>query len=89
MNADLVAIKEAVEAGNFDGARTLADAYVAANAGDFTDEADLTIEQCVAAVDVFRAAGVDTPLWEMETWLLHHYAPQDIGGTYQPQIRVS
>lgn len=88
MNSDLAAIQTAVEAEDFDTARTLADAYVASNPSDFTDEATMTIEECVAAVDAFRAAAMDTNLWQMETWLLHHYAPQSIGGAYQPAIRV-
>jgi hypothetical protein len=89
MNADLEAIKEAVEAENFDSARTLSDAYVASNADLFTDEAAMSIAECVTAVDAFRAAGMDTNLWQMEAWLLHHFEPQSIGGTYQPQIRVA
>lgn len=88
MNSELEAIKTAVESEDFEGARTLADAYVVANPDDFADEAAMSIEECVAAVDAFRTASMDTNWWQMETWLLHHFAPQDIGGQYQPAIRV-
>lgn len=89
MNSELEAIKDAVEAQDFDQARTLADAYVAANPGEFTDHAAKTLEECVSSVDVLRAASLDTPRWLTEAWLLHRFAPQNIGGAYQAQIRVS
>lgn len=88
MDPDLVAIQTAVETGDLDTARTLSDTYVTANPSYFTDQANMTIDECVAGVDAFRAAAMDTNQWQMEAWLLHHFEPQDIGGTYQPVIRI-
>lgn len=99
MNTELEAIKEAQEPldseGNFDKsrqdmdeARSLGKAYVLANTNEFpeSDYASRTVEELVAAVDVFRAAGMLDAQWRVEAWLLFRYAPQNIGGTVQPAI---
>ena len=70
-------------------ARALADAYVAANPGQFSELATKTLEECVRAVDVFRSAGMTGEQWKVETWLLHHWEPQTIGGEAAPTVRIS
>lgn len=89
MNSELEAIKTAVEGGDFTQARTLADKYVKAHPDQFTDEQTMSIEDCVTSVDVFRAAGKESALWQAEAWLLHRFEAQQIGGNYQPAIRIS
>lgn len=71
-----------------DVARQRADDYVADNPDEFKELAKLDIEQLVNAVDVFRAAGLENDQWRVEAWLLHHFEPQSIGGTYQATVRV-
>lgn len=71
-----------------DKARKLADAYVKANPDEFTELADMTIEQCVQAIDVFRAAGMEDSQWRVEAWLFHKYEPQQVGGTYEAKVRL-
>ncbi|CQD07347.1 hypothetical protein BN970_01385 [Mycolicibacterium conceptionense] len=91
-NEELIAIRDAMD--NSEGgrdeelARQLADDYVAANPDQFTSLAEMSIEQCVAAVDVFRAAAMEDDQWRVETWLLHHFQPQTIGGPVTAQIRI-
>lgn len=69
-------------------ARALADAYVAANADQFTELASKTLDECVVAVDVFRSAGMTAEQWKVETWLLHQWEPQNIGGVAAPTVRI-
>lgn len=69
--------------------RSLADEYVAAHPEEFTELATLTIEELVQAVDVFRSANLTTSQHRVEAWLWHHFEPQTIGGSAQPQIRLS
>ena len=93
MNAELEAIKDAMdkttgEGRNHSGAIELADAYVKSHAEKFTDIAQMSLEDCVKAVDVFRAAGMLENQWDVEAWLLHKFEPQNIGGTAQPTLRV-
>lgn len=93
MNADLEAIKSAMDKDREGGrdqelARTLADSYVAANPDEFTDLTDKTLSACVEAVDVFRNAGYDEMQCRVETWLLHKFEPQHIGGETQAQVRI-
>lgn len=87
MENDLQAIKDAYEAEDWDEARTLSDAYVSANTDAFNDQRTMSVDQCVALIDTYRTLGMETNLWVMEAWLLHHFEPQDIGGTYQPAVR--
>lgn len=71
-----------------EAARTAADAYVKDHPDEFTELADMTLEQCVQAVDVFRAANMVDSQWRVEAWLLHHYEPQNIGGAAAPTVRI-
>ena len=93
MNAELEAIKDAWDknTGNGrdeDGTRAMCDAYVEAHPDQFTALREMTIEECVNAVSVFRQAGMAEEQWKVEVWLLHHFAPQQIGGPMQAQVRI-
>lgn len=93
MNAALEAIKDAWDknTGNGrdeDGTRAMCDAYVEANPERFTELANMTLEECVQTVSVFRDAGMEQSQWEVEVWLLHHFEPQTIGGPLQARVRL-
>lgn len=75
--------------GDQEAVRSLADEYVAAHPEEFSEYADLTIEQLVAAVDAFRSAGIDVLRQRVETWLWHHFEPQTIGGPAVAQVRLA
>lgn len=49
----------------------------------------MTLDQCVQALGVFRRAGMEDEQWKVETWLLHRYEPQNIGGPIQAKVRIS
>lgn len=99
MNADLEAIREAWDPGDpetknadsqrdEDRTRTLADAYVAAHPDKFTEFADLSQEQCVQALEVFRAAAMEESEWTVQVWLFHRFEPQNIGGAHHSIVRI-
>lgn len=93
MNAELQAIKDAWDKDKEGGrdealARSLSDSYVLANPGEFTGYEGKDIEELAGAIDVFREAGMDEEVQRIETWLLHRFMPQNIGGVYQPQLRL-
>lgn len=69
--------------------RSLSDQYVADHQADFDGYAQMSIESLVTAVDTFRAAGLEDDQARVEVWLWHHFEPQNIGGIYQPAIRVA
>jgi hypothetical protein len=71
-----------------DRARELADQYVAAHPDKFTSLQDMSLEQCVQAVDVFRAANMVDDQWRVEAWLLHKFEAQNIGGAAAPTVRI-
>jgi hypothetical protein len=99
MNAELEAIKDAMDKSTGDGrdhpnACTLAEAYVEAHPEQYADDiyenslATRSVEDLVKAVDVFRAAGMEEQQWIIETFLLAKFEPQNIGGTSQVVLRV-
>ncbi len=93
MNPDLEAIRDAMDPDRGGGqdastARLLADAYVSAHPDEFGMLATMPIESCVAAVDLFRGTGDLGSQWRAETWLLHHWEPQNIGGNFEPVLRT-
>ena len=88
MQDSLQAIKDQVEAGDVEAARTLADEYVSDNPSLFTDMQTKNVEELVTAIDVFRAAAMEDNQWQVEAWLLHHYEPQNIGGPADATVRV-
>lgn len=95
MNSDLEAIRIKAEPlpgeGTQDNAagRALAVTYVEAHPDEFTSYTDMTIEQVVAAVDAFRLAGMSDDQNRAIAWHLYKWAPQNIGGVYQPTLRVN
>lgn len=93
MNKELEAIKKAWDKNTGNGreeekTRELADAYVEAHPEQFESMKDMTLEECVQAVSVFRAAGMEEEQWKVEVWLLHHFEPQNIGGPIQAKVRL-
>ncbi|OBF77104.1 hypothetical protein [Mycolicibacterium fortuitum] len=93
MTPELEAIRDAMDKASGDGrdqteAVALADAYVAAHPDEFAYLATMSIESCVAFIDVFRAQGDEDSQWRVEAWLLHHFEPQTIGGTVEAKVRV-
>lgn len=87
MNKGLEALKTALDGGDFDKARKLADTYVKDHPDEFADYTDMPIEAVVQAVDVFRAAGMLDNQYRAEAWHLHAWEPQEIGGNVVPQKR--
>lgn len=93
MNAELEAIRSAWDKNtgdgrDEDGTRAMCDAYVDAHPEKFTQLAGLSLDDCVKALSVFRAAGMEESQWEVEVWLLHKYEPQSIGGPIKAQVRI-
>jgi len=93
MNAELEAIKDSwsKDTGSGrdeEGTRALCDAYVEAHPEQFDELRNMTIDECVQAVSVFRAAGMEESQWKVEVWLLHHFEPQQIGGQVQATVRI-
>jgi hypothetical protein len=72
-----------------DKVRGLADKHVKANASEYAGWENLSLEALVKTVDEARAAGDEEKLWKVEAYLLHKFEPQNIGGTYEPKLRVS
>jgi hypothetical protein len=70
-----------------DQTRALADAYVAEHPDEFANLRDLSQEDLVKAIDVFRAAGFETDVQRIQTWLWHRFEPQAIGGPLRQTIR--
>lgn len=67
--------------GRDEKARDLAREYVESNRDKFIDIENMTLDECVAAVDALRAAGLETQQWLVETWLLATVPKQYIGGS--------
>jgi hypothetical protein len=93
MDTKLAAIKDAMNKQSGDGrdidaARELAEEYVAANPDIFAEYQNLDVADCCKAVDAFRAAGMEDSLWQVETWCLYRFEPQNIGGPTMAQVRI-
>lgn len=90
MNIELQAIKDKWDETPRDsvGALALSDTYVSNHPEEFDGYADMDLEQLVGALEVFRAAGMDENEWRCQAYLFHKFEPQNIGGTYQPQLRI-
>lgn len=93
MNSKLQEIRDAWDKTSGDGrdenrTRELADAYVAAHPEEFTELAELTQEQCVQSLEVFRNAHLTESEWRVQTWLWHHFEPQNIGGVATAVVRI-
>ena len=70
-------------------ARELADEFVGENPGLFSSISQKSLEELCDDVEAFRNANMEEEVWKIETWLLHRFESQNIGGTYQPQVRVT
>lgn len=93
MDKQLTAIRNALDKNTDDGrdldtARKLADKYVADNPQKFEQFQGLDEDACCKAADVFNAAGMDEQVALVETWVRHHFEPQDIGGPSKATVRV-
>lgn len=93
MNAELEAIKDAWDKQTGDGrddagTRALCDKYVAAHPDVFAGLDKFDIPTLVQLLSNYRDAGKEEEQWNVEVWLLHRYAAQNIGGAYEAQIRV-
>jgi hypothetical protein len=71
-----------------DKVRKLADKYVAAHKNDFAGFDNLSQDLLVRQLETYRDSGDEDGEWKIQTWLLHHFEPQNIGGTYEAQVRV-
>lgn len=78
------------EAGGRDEAlaRELADEYVRENPAVFSSISQKSLEELCSDVEAFRNANMEEEVWKIEAWLLHRFEPQNIGGVYQPKVRV-
>jgi hypothetical protein len=68
--------------------REMCDRYVAAHPEQFEKLRTMTLDELVQSVSVFRAAGWEEEQWLVEVWLLHHFEPQNIGGTVEARVRL-
>lgn len=94
MDKELQKIRDAMDKESGDGrdellARTLADKYVKANPGLFTRFDGMSVHDCVRAVEVFRDAGMPGEEQLVETWILHHFDSQNIGGLAEATVRIT
>lgn len=91
MNSELEAIKDALDKStgrDMSEVVALADAYVAVHPDQFTSLQELERDQCVAAIDTFRAAGMEEDQWRVETWIQHRWDPMNIGGPVEAKVRT-
>lgn len=100
MQADLKAIRDAWDPGDPETknakakrddakVRKLADKYVASNSAKLYKGWDaLPLELLVQMVDKARADGDEERVWQVETYLLHRFEPQNIGGGAEARIRM-
>lgn len=93
MNDDLQAIKDAWDKTTGDGrdeegTRAMADAYVAGHADEYAGFDNIPLDVLVTMESDARNRGDLDETWKIETWLLHRFEPQNIGGVYQAQVRL-
>lgn len=93
MNTELEAIKESWDkttgdGRNEEGTRELADEYVSAHADEYAGFDNIPLEVLVDMLSAARNTGREEETWKIETWLLHRFAPQNIGGAYTAEIRL-
>lgn len=68
--------------------RTLADEYVAANEADYAGFENLNLDVLVRQLETYREQGDEDGEWKIQAWLFHRFEPQNIGGTYEAQVRL-
>lgn len=91
MNSELQAIKDVWDGMPRDAelARTMSDAYVASHPDEFVEFENMSTIELADKIDRFRIIGQSEEVQRVEVWLLHRFNPQNIGGIYQPQIRIA
>ncbi|BDY31426.1 hypothetical protein [Mycolicibacterium mageritense] len=94
MTPELAAIRDAMSKDTGDGRDmatvvALADAYVADHPDLFTSLQSMSRDECVAALDVFRAAGMEEDQWRVEAWIQHQWEPMNIGGPVEAKVRIT
>lgn len=67
----------------------LADKYVAGHSEDFAAYDVLSLDELVSRIDEHGAAGRNTEAFKLQVFIWHKYEPQNIGGTYEPKLRVT
>lgn len=67
----------------------MADEYVANHPEIYDSFQDVSLEDCIAVLESFRAGGMEDKQWEIEIWILHHWEPQQIGGPVTATVRVA
>ncbi|ABD58633.1 gp34 [Mycobacterium phage PLot] len=96
MNTELQAIKDAMNALDFDTARDLAKLYVENHPEEFVDYYQIVeesaneeeaIAKVVTSIEVLRAAGLTQQQYRGETFHLFRWDPQNIGATTEPVVR--
>ena len=99
MQKELQAIKDAWDPGDSetknlkskrdeDKTRRLADKFVADNPGLYAQHEQMSEEDCIRALEVFREAGMEEQEWQMQAWLFHRFEPRNIGGVVRSQVRI-
>lgn len=100
MKAELEAIRKAWDPGDpetkqlkgkrdEDKTRKLSDKYVEDHPEEFEELRNLSEPDCVNALEVFRAAGLEDSEWRVQAWLFHAFEPQNIGGEHHSILRVA
>lgn len=67
----------------------LADSYVEAHPEEFAGMEHLDLPVLVAALEKARESGDEAQEWKFQTFLFHHFEPQNIGGVHQATVRVT
>lgn len=71
-----------------EGTRKLCDAYVAAHPEIYAGLDKITLPVLVNLLADHRNAGREEEQWQIETYLISHYEPQQIGGAYEATVRI-
>lgn len=74
--------EEDKEARDESRAREIAATAITEFSSEFKDYDKKELPDLVAAVDLFRAAGWEKEYRKIEMYILHSFAPQNIGGEY-------
>lgn len=93
MDAKVEAFKDAVDKSTGDGrneelARQLADEFVEAHPELFVQMKTMNVQALAAWSQMFREQGSEEAHQHVEIWLRHRFDPQNIGGTFEPTIRI-
>jgi len=93
MDDELAAVFDAWDKESGDGrdaerAYQLSDDYVEAHPDEFKNYENLPLKYCVQELEDLRNSGNED--WrKVQVWLWHQFEPQNIGGVYEPKLRVT